>query len=363
MKSILVCIISAQLLPNYLYVVDKADQADKVMLITSKGFKNKANYASRVFQGLRKEVSLLVLSDYGVEERWNQLIAEVRAKLSKENKYLVNLTGGTKYMAMAVQKAFEPFTSDFFYIPLPKNYMLRFMQGAEGERELIRHRVGVKECLAVFGAEVQEDWEPLFSEGVAGKCMELFQAGRLERTLFFNLERRQRDPVYNERGVAERFERYLDNLQRRRSYVDDLLKTEVAYLRGGWFEEYVYYFIKKHVKPDDIALNVKLDVPAVRGGEVIKNELDVCFTRNNRFFVIECKAFSGGGAKDSTVVYKSRALKESILGMAATSYICAVGDIGEREVAMGVEWFGSECFLEPEKVADFVGKIIESSSF
>lgn len=362
MKTVLVCIISAQLLPNYLYVVEKVGQADEVLLIASKRFKEKAKAAAKVLRTLNKRIYFLNLSDFGVEEKWNQLIKEIRDRLENKDKYLVNLTGGTKYMAMAVQKAFEGYRSEFFYIPLPKNYMLSLMQQGPRTKESIAHRVNVREALTVFGAELEEASKPMFSVEIARKCLELFRLQRLDHSLFAELEKQQRSLFWDEKFTQKRINRFLENLKNRKFHVATLLKQEVAYLKGGWFEEYVYYLIKSEVKPDSIEINLKVDVPANKGEDIIKNEFDVCFTRNNRFYVIECKAFSGNNKKDNSVIYKSKALKESVLGMAASSYICAIGSVSKQAVAMDIEWFGSEFFLEADKTQEFINKIIKSSS-
>ena len=98
--------------------------------------------------------------------------------------------------------------------------------------------------------------------------------------------------------------------------VGELSKREVEYLTGGWFEEYVYYLIKKRVKPQDIALGVRIWRKNVKHD----NELDVVFTKGNKLFVIECK--TGVQTKlFNEVVYKLCAISEALLGVSCCSYI------------------------------------------
>ena len=49
------------------------------------------------------------------EERWHSLSKQIEKYLDKGVKYVVNLTGGTKYLSLATQKLFENYNSDFYY--------------------------------------------------------------------------------------------------------------------------------------------------------------------------------------------------------------------------------------------------------
>ena len=94
-------------------------------------------------------------------------------------------------------------------------------------------------------------------------------------------------------------------------------KSELEYLTGGWFEEYVYYLVKKYVKPQDIAIGIKISRAGVRHD----NELDVVFTKGNKLFVIECKTGVKTERLFNEIVYKACAIKEALLGVSCYSYI------------------------------------------
>ena len=96
-----------------------------------------------------------------------------------------------------------------------------------------------------------------------------------------------------------------------------LNRYELEYLTGGWFEEYVYYLVKKSVKPDDITLGVKISRAGIRHN----NELDVVFTKRNKLFVIECKTGVQTERLFNEIVYKVCAIKEALLGVSCYSYI------------------------------------------
>jgi hypothetical protein len=97
---------------------------------------------------------------------------------------------------------------------------------------------------------------------------------------------------------------------------DSLQSYEMEYLTGGWFEEYVYALIKEVLKPDDIAMGVHISNGVIKHN----NELDVCFIKANKLFVIECKTGVTSESLFNEIVYKVCALKEVLLGT-SNSYI------------------------------------------
>ena len=96
-----------------------------------------------------------------------------------------------------------------------------------------------------------------------------------------------------------------------------LYKDELEYLTGGWFEEYVYYFVQRYIKPQDLALSVIIS----RGSLRHNNELDVVFTKGNKLFVIECKTGVQTERLFNEIVYKVCAIREALLGVSCYSYI------------------------------------------
>ena len=96
-----------------------------------------------------------------------------------------------------------------------------------------------------------------------------------------------------------------------------LNRDELEYLTGGWFEEYVYYMVKKYIQPQDLSIGIRISTQGVRHN----NELDVVFTKGNKLFVIECKTGVQTERLFNEIVYKLCAIKESLLGMSCYSYI------------------------------------------
>lgn len=360
MKKISVCIISKQLVPNYLFLQETKKLADEVLLVASREFEKEGRNLCELLKTLDyKKIELLVFSENDVEEKWNQMTQEIVAHLNHENHYLVNLTGGTKYMSLAVQKVFENFKSDYFYIPSPKNYFIQPMK--DDTRVGIKHRIKVKEALSIFGVELKSFEAEVVDRNYTNKFFNLFVNGKLN----FKAIEKLRE-LRNNRNVEINSVSNLRNLLERSNFLsqnsEKLSRKEVGYLTGGWFEEYVFNHIKEHVKPDDIKINLKTSKNVKTSDSSVINEFDVCFTLNNKFFVVECK--TGGTSKESDfnpIAYKAKALKESLMGLTTKFYIFTLGDVFKRAETMGISCFGREHFIDKEKFQVLLDSIIEDS--
>lgn len=130
-----------------------------------------------------------------------------------------------------------------------------------------------------------------------------------------------------------------------------LYRDELEYLTGGWFEEYVYYLVIKHINPDDAAIGVKISRAGVRHN----NELDVIFTKGNKLFVIECKTGVQTERLFNEIVYKLCAIKEALLGVSCYSYIFSLkkddsNDLKRIAENMGITFVDHDILLTPRKL-------------
>ena len=73
---------------------------------------------------------------------------------------------------------------------------------------------------------------------------------------------------------------------------DLLLKDQVNYVTGGWFEEYTYYLLKRISGQPDSHFKLGVVLDSNRDSYFTSNDLDVVMVYNNNLYVIECK--SGG---------------------------------------------------------------------
>ena len=125
---------------------------------------------------------------------------------------------------------------------------------------------------------------------------------------------------------------FLENVGFKTLEEGKLLKSEIEFLTGGWFEEYVYYKIKSKYKftDDEILLGVILEKSDITN----KNDLDVVVVKNNKFIVIECKTGMKIDGKVALLfnetVYKAAALKKNF-GLHVASYLFTLEDLSMND--------------------------------
>lgn len=374
MGRVIVSLVSKQTPPNYLVIRELFCKGDALLFISTRLMQEKLETLKSMLADLEAECETLIFSDETVEEKWNQMCSEIESRLSKEKKYLVNLTGGTKYISLAVQKVFEKYDSEFFYLPSPKNYLLRPMQ-VDDNRNSLKYRVKVEEYLGLYGLKTTSR-----QTGLSQKA---------QFTQYF-FRRFIKDKGFN-RAEFEIIDRLRDHRNRKKVSIDDLereinvnsrlvlgLKNflseigfspetqghltslEIQYLSGGWFEEHCYQQILEKLQPDDIALNLKIQVGTPPN--LNENELDIAFTLGNKLFVIECK--TGGTNKEkeaNPIIYKVTALKETLLGLQAGSFIFSLSSenrrLANRAKNMNATYCDRSYFVDQAKFAGLINQI------
>lgn len=363
--------------PAYLFIKEKYQPGDKLLFVSSKSARSDIEFISR-FLSLPAEMMSKVVFTEEEEFSYERICRRLRAELSPEEHYCVNLAGGSRYMALAVQQAFSALHTDFFYVNLRDNTIVQsiFDSSIDDDDDQvfpIRHRMKIGEYLSLH--RMRNDAEALGpvnlsrSAAYTASLFDLYAKGRLDgrdhdvlEILRLHYRNRKSDRSVAvedaERGRVDaapsvpglsRFLRYIRFVPERDGF---LSKEEIGYLTGGWFEEYCCNKVKELVPVDDIRVGVH-----VAGTNTAHdNELDVVFIRDNRLRVIECKSGITNQRLFNEIVYKATALKEALLGLMCHSYIFTLKKDNEmRELqqiaaSMGVDFCGYDVLTNNEKM-------------
>lgn len=357
MKTI-VSIISAQPTPNYLLIRELFEPGDKLMFITSTKMQPNIKPIVDTLCWKNVDISEVVLCD-GEEERWEPMCNSIKKVLNENVHYAVNLTGGTKYMALAVQSVFENYNSDFYYIPFPRNVILT----KNGEQS-INTRVSVVEYMSMHGHKIKSG-ETIRSFEDAKEMLTTF-LHKLDHTKFDVIDKlrayRNSDTCISwiekkadngQKPSIPNLSNFLKSIGFKPHKDDNLSKYEIQYITGGWFEEYVYYLIQHNIGINDILFGVKLNKT--------NNDLDVVFTKDNRLYVVECKTGIEKGSMLNQIAYKSAALNEYLKGLSSKSYIFALAssnaDWLKIPTQMGITYFGRDFFEKEDKTQELLNKL------
>ena len=290
MSKTIVSILSDHLLPNFLFIKEMEGQYSDLLFVSTPQMEmqEKAMHLEVALGRKEGSVRRIVVANDNYKEILDALRAE---QLSGSVEYVVNITGGTKTMSLAVHEYFCQFNASFVYVPIGKNSYYDF---STDQTHSLDYRVSLNEYFTLYGLAYDYDNDLI--------C---------DAQRPFNL--------FNEQKMSNFY------LTKELRYAQKALRPELRrYLGGEWFEEYVYLRIKRdfNLRDEDIAKSVKICRLSSTSND---NELDVVFVRDNALYVIECKvSMTGYGKEPKSVVdeylYKLAAISKDF-GLRVNSYI------------------------------------------
>ncbi len=328
----------------YLFIREMYRQGDRLMYISAKDTEEDLDALSELFSIPQSHIEEVVLKHDMDELSYEKICRTVRIRLSAGTHYCVNLAGGTRYMSLAVQQVFESFSSEFFYLDVESNMIVKskFDDSIYDNDDVyfpIRYRMSIGEYFRIHLLENDMHNRvgvPLRTEVEVERMFQLFSQHRLRGSDYQAMEllrlhyrNRKRLDINVVQTTASQQHPPIPQLSDFLSYIGFvpsspgvLLRPEIEYLTGGWFEEWVYYHICNQLHPQQATLGVRI----WRAGVRRRNELDVVFIHNNKLFVVECKTGVETERLFNEIVYKACALREALLGLSCHSYIFSLKD-------------------------------------
>ena len=336
-KTIVNIIDKSNPLPAYLFTKEYYESGDVLLFISTE---EEADCIQRLAQLLEVEeafVKSIIVKRFQDKMLYEHICRAIKDKLNTDTQYYLNLAGGSRYMTLSVQHVFEEFNTLFFYTQTRENQIVKTIfdnsiYDDDDEVFPIKHRMTLKEYFSLYGLESDVDTPrkqvketsfsqhlfTMYSQNLLGtndfKAMQVLRE-RYRNWNYLNISEAE-NPTKESMTAIPNLTKFLDYIGFVSEQKGVLQSAEMEYLTGGWFEEYVYALIKEVLKPDDIAMGVHISNGVIKHN----NELDVCFMKANKLFVIECKTGVTSESLFNEIVYKVCALKEVLLGT-SNSYI------------------------------------------
>ncbi len=301
MPAILISLISDQTIPNLLLIKELEGCYDQMVFIStlvmeSSGKSKWIEEAAGIEKG---SISRIIVE----ENDWTDIGDKLQAfPWPKDARFIVNQTGGTKVMTLAVYEYFACNNNQIVYIPIGQNHYEELYPRRDQNPVIISYRINLQAYLMSHGLYFESTSELLATEEYT---RDFFQYFRIKRFVFYKVPEimeAQQMPTEKER----------------------------VYFGGEWFEEYIYCRIKRelNIGKQHIALNVKV----FRSQDETQNdnEYDIMFTHDNRLFVIECKASVGSKStikdKMDHYLYKLGAITRDF-GLKVNTYIFTLSNV------------------------------------
>lgn len=326
------CLVSAQATPNLLPVLDEAWRPRRVVLACSAQMREAAQALRSVVQtkGGGIVVDLLDLPsayDYAAlsEAFLNFLAAHADEDIA------LNVTGGTKLMAVAAQDVFRVERKPVFYVNVESDEVL--VIGEKAASQPLRAKLKVHEMLKAHGYSVTPQEQPQITrelrdltarliDRVASAGRALGQFNALARAARDNGLRVQLNRDQSSLALGDIVALFEEAGLLRQQGDTLIFKNEEArfFSNGGWLEAHVFETLQslraQHDGLTDVAMGIRVafadPTGKPRGDD--KNEIDVAFLYRNTLHLIECKTANlaqigtGEDNKATEAIYKMESL-------------------------------------------------------
>lgn len=329
-----VCLVSDQATPNLLPVLDDSWRPQRVVLAKTAQMSTRADAIYKLIKTRCPGVVVEMLEvpsayEYGALEN---LFLDF---LSKNNgvDVALNVTGGTKLMAMAGQSVFQSDGKPVFYVNVENDRVL--VLGQQGGEAQLTAGLKVHEMLAVHGYNASTPPQPqvtgqerdlaarlidrVQSDGWAlGAINSIAMEARRKGALSVKLTREQSDS----KSISTMLELFED--AKVLTVQGDVLRfkdeASRSLVNGGWLEVHVFLTLQnlrgKFKTISDVSSNVVIPFDGRVGNatNASMNEIDVAFLSKNTLHLIECKtanlAVAGHGDNDKATeaLYKMESL-------------------------------------------------------
>lgn len=359
-KTLLVSLVSDQTIPNVQLIKEFGEEVTDYLFITTEGMEKKGT-RQWIENACNIKGKFVEVNEYS--------FADIHEKLSQYDfdsfdKVVVNLTGGTKVMTMVAEEFFKSIGAEIFYVTGKNNEYIRVFPKRTKSVFVFEQKLSVAEYLTAYGFTFSEPKPAMFSIDVAAQIVQFYSSderiqANIDAIRFINRQRKREKGVKPEDfGNVESFLKEIQfPLQN-----GQLTAEEVKYLSGEWLEEYVGLRIKDELNLSDdeifIGTNISKEVgngkeknstrlllgeDADLKGTDSKNEMDVMFMFEGKFYSIECKssiiAYKTVIGKDGNpvdkpynilgeTIYKSDSLK-SKFGLFPQTTILTLTDLHE----------------------------------
>jgi hypothetical protein len=331
-------LVSRQATPNITPALDPAFRPREVVLLVSPDMIRQADALAEVLT-----IYGLKISRWPIEDAWD--IEHVRDRVldflvGREGETIaLNATGGTKPMSIAAYEAFRALGQPIFYVHPEKDRVVWLYP--QGESHGLIGRVKLPAFLQAHGACLEKR---VSNQGIPAGRRELTASlvSNVQRlapalaTLNWAASQAQNTLISPPLNLAQRKNPFLMELIERfegeglLAWRGDKLcfPDEEArfYVNGGWLENHVYgvlFGLRSRLQSKGHSIQDfgrGLEVCRRVGKELVRNELDVAFLVDNRFYIIECKTKRFDGApgprsRGAAALYKLDALKDLLGGL------------------------------------------------
>lgn len=299
-----VVMVSDQAAANFMPATEPGFAPKKVVMLVSAKMTPQAGHLEKalrsVVPGMKVE-TVPVADPYDIQGMLEQFFKVFFRLSEEEGRIALNVTGGTKPMAIAALKAAETCGVTCFYQRVDTNTVVFLEKGAE-ERKLVEPR-RLRTYLMAYGYEYAarpgetflracgDVIDGLVRKKSYGDSLSALNALAAQAKGSLRARAENASPALN--ALLDEFERAALLEFRGR---DVVFKNEEArfFVNGGWLEEFTAAEAHKAFPGAEVVRNAEVIFNEEKHSpkQEIKNEIDVMFWENDHLCLVECKTCS-----------------------------------------------------------------------
>lgn len=295
-----VLLVSAQAAPNLLPALDPAMKPAEAILLVSGKMQPRADALEKVLAQTGVKITRINLANEHNFDALESTLMELAASRDEQD-IALNVTGGTKLMALAAQSIAQTAGWSVFYVDADTDEVIWL--GKHAKRHQITEQLRLRHYLMGYGFELRNGVERPQPSARHNELLDtlLSQIGSLEQPLSQLNWLAQSAESANKLAVTlttqQQDSRSLEALIRNFEHAgvlsslrDQLVFASAeqrSFAKGGWLEHHVFRVVSGLT--GEITIRDKAANLEVTDAGDVKNELDIAFMARNRLFVVECK--------------------------------------------------------------------------
>ena len=370
-----VCLVSDQAAANLLPALDPALKPREVVLMVSGKMRARADVLAAVLREAGIATHRVELADEHDYDRLETALLEVASERDGQS-IALNVTGGTKLMALAAQAVAVAANWAVFYVDVDTDEVIWLAPAPH--RQPLHQQLRLRHYLGGYGFTLDEGIQRPQRERRHDDLLRtlVLQVGSLEhplaqlnwlaqqaedrRSLRATLTEQQADS----RALAALLREFEDagSLAIEDNTLIFASEAERDFVKGGWLERHVFQTVD--ALSSELTLRDKASNLVVRDTNDVQNELDVAFLVRNRLFVIECKTARMDrpeAPKANDALFKLAEICRRVGGLGTRGLLVSYRGLRDEEkrlaAALRIELVtGGELARLKEKIRGWVGR-------
>lgn len=379
-----ICLVSDQAAANLLPALDGSLQAGRIVLVVTAQMRQKAENLRKVLLQSSRQVEFCDISNAQDFHGMQNELLELAARQPQGQEVMLNITGGTKLMSMAVQSVAEQAGWRMFYVDVHTDTIIWLDREPSAPQPLQQH-LKLRHYLQSYGFALKEKparpsasaAQQQLTQTLASQAHSLKDALSSLNALAQDAENRRSLSVplpgnyqnnYPLQHLIDLFES-VQALEQKGSALHFASEADRDFVKGGWLELHTMQALNQAhgaIGVQDKAIGLEV----VHEATSTQNELDIAFMARNRLFVIECKTAridkpqSSGGkprpAKANDTLFKLAENCSRIGGLGAKGMLVSYRALNDPEMrlakALGIAVVaGQETAQLPQKLKQWAG--------